>query len=497
MSELYDLLIVGGGVHGAGIARDAAGRGLRVALCEQGDFAGATSSASSKLIHGGLRYLEYGDLRLVRDALHEREVLLRIAPHISRPMRFVLPHVPELRPAWMIRLGLLLYDHLSTRATLPRSLSLDLRSSPYGDPLVPELRKGFAYSDGWIDDARLVILNLRDAVERGARILSRTRLVAAVPAEQGWRASLAADDGGAFELHARVLINASGPWVDVVRASLSPALAPRSRLVKGSHIVVPALYAGDHAYLLQNTDRRVVFLLPFAGSHTLVGTTDVPVTSPVAPAQADQSEIEYLCAATARFLRAPISPAQVVHSFSGVRALLDDGHANPSAMTRDYALLLEHVQRAPVLSIVGGKLTTYRTLSAKSLDKLRPHLPSMTESRTGDEPLPGGDLPPGGMEALQAELHARYSELPVHLLDALARRHGTHAARVLGNALAKSDLGIRFEGSLYQREVDYLVEHEWARSAPDVLWRRTKVGLSIDANDAERLEEYLRGRGIA
>jgi glycerol-3-phosphate dehydrogenase len=495
MSELYDLLIVGGGIHGAGIARDAAGRGLRTALCEQGDFAGATSSASSKLIHGGLRYLEHGNLRLVRDALHEREVLLRIAPHISRQMRFVLPHVPELRPAWMIRLGLLFYDHLSTRSTLPGSHGVDLRTSAYGDPLVPDLVRGFVYSDGWIDDARLVILNLKSAVQRGAQILPHTRFVSAEPRGQRWHVTLSAGDGAIFEIRARVLINAAGPWVDQIRATLSPALEPRTRLIKGSHILVPALYAGEHAYLLQSRDRRIVFLLPFAGAHTLVGTTDVPVVSPVAPAQAEAAEVQYLCAATARFLRQPVTPDRVVHSFSGVRALLDDGHANPSAVTRDYALLLEHVQDAPVLSIVGGKLTTYRVLAEKALDKLRLHLPGMrTESWTGNEALPGGDLPRGGMDELLHGLHACYPHLPPELVDALARRHGTLTSHLLGDTETESDLGVHFGAGLYVREVDYLIEHEWARCAQDVLWRRSKTGLHVSEEGGRALEHYMRNR---
>ena len=493
MSESFDLLIIGGGVHGAGIARDAAGRGLRVALCEQGDFAGATSSASSKLIHGGLRYLEYGELRLVRDALHEREVLLRIAPHISRPMLFVLPHVPELRAAWMIRLGLLFYDHLSTRSTLPASHGVDLRTSPYREPLVPGLRKGFVYADGWIDDARLVILNLKSAVQRGARILPRTRFIGAQPLQQGWRAKVSSDDGTITQLDARALVNAAGPWVDTVRATLSPALHARTRLVKGSHIVVPARYAGDHAYLLQSCDRRVVFLLPFGGSHTLIGTTDVPVTSPETPAQVDPAEIQYLCAATARFLREPVKPEQVVHSFSGVRALLDDGHANPSAVTRDYALVLERVEDAPVLSIIGGKLTTYRVLSEKALERLKPCLPAMRPERwTGSEPLPGGELPAGGMNALKQNLRMRYPLLPPTFLDALAGRHGTLATEVLRDAERASDLGVDYGGGLFAREVEYLIAHEWVRCAQDVLWRRTKAGLHVRGAMVDRLEQFMR-----
>jgi glycerol-3-phosphate dehydrogenase len=495
VSDIYDLLIIGGGIHGAGVARDAAGRGLRVALCEQGDFAGATSSASSKLIHGGLRYLEYGDVRLVRDALHERETLLRIAPHISRPLRFVLPHVPELRSAWMIRLGLLLYDHLSTRTTLPGSHGIDLHASAYGAPLVPELRKGFVYSDGWIDDARLVILNLKSALQRGAHILPRTRLISAMPEQRGWRASLSADDGRPVELHARALVNAAGPWVDQIRAALLPGAVPRTRLVRGSHIVVPAVYAGDHAYLLQSRDRRVVFLLPFGASHTLIGTTDVATSEPSAPARPDASEVQYLCAATTRFLREPITPERVVHSFSGVRALLDDGHANPSSVTRDYALLLEHAENAPLLSMVGGKLTTYRVLAEKALDQLRRYFPTMrAESWTGNEPLPGGDLSGGGMAALRAQLEAGHPHLPPALLAALAGRHGTLAAQVLGEADRESQLGVHFGGGLYAREVDYLIDHEWVRSAHDVLWRRTKTGLSVDPESSSALDEYVRTR---
>ena len=495
VSDIYDLLIIGGGIHGAGVARDAAGRGLRVALCEQGDLAGATSSASSKLIHGGLRYLEYGDVRLVRDALHERETLLRIAPHISRPLHFVLPHVPELRPAWMIRLGLLLYDHLSTRTTLPGSRSIDLRVSAYGTPLVSELRKGFVYSDGWIDDARLTILNLKSALRRGAHILPRTRLTSAVPEQQSWRAILSTHDGRSVELHARALVNAAGPWVDQIRTALLPGAAPRTRLVRGSHIVVPAVYAGDHAYLLQSRDRRVVFLLPFGAAHTLVGTTDVATLSPLAPVHPDTSEVQYLCAATKRFLRQPITPEGVVHSFSGVRALLDDGHANPSAVTRDYALLLEHADDAPLLSMVGGKLTTYRALAEKTLDQLRRYFPTMsTKGWTGNEPLPGGDLSGGGMVALRSRLEADYPQLPVALLAALAGRHGTLAFQVLGDADRESQLGMHFGGSLYAREVDYLIDHEWARSAHDVLWRRTKTGLSVDPESGSALDEYVRTR---
>jgi len=495
MSSRYDLLIIGGGIHGAGIARDAAGRGLNVALCEAGDFAGATSSASSKLIHGGLRYLEYGDVRLVRDALHERETLLRIAPHITRPLRFVLPHVPHLRPAWMIRLGLVLYDYLNLRSTLAASQGVDLRTSPYGAPLAPAIRKGFVYSDGWIDDARLVILNLQSAAQRGAHILSRTRFVSALPGPEGWQVQLATEGDEAIQVQARVLINAAGPWVDAVRAALSPSWAARTRLVKGSHIVVPALYSGGHAYILQAEDRRVVFLLPFAGAHTLIGTTDMPVTSPAAPAHASEEEVQYLCAAASRFLREPITPDRVVHSFAGVRALLDDGHANASAVSRDYALLLETLDDAGVLSIVGGKLTTYRVLAEKALDKLQRYFPEMRgKSWTGNEPLPGGDLSAGGMSGLLVNLRARYPHLPAALLEALAHRHGTLTTHVLSDADSEADLGMDFGAGLYTREVDYFIDREWACTADDVLWRRTKAGLQLDERAHSALSEYMEAR---
>lgn len=495
MPEHHDLLIIGGGVHGAGIARDAAGRGLQVALCEAGDFAGATSSASSKLIHGGLRYLEYGDLRLVREALGEREVLLRIARHISRPMRFVLPHVAHLRPAWMIRIGLLLYDHLASRSTLASSQRVALRRSAYGEPLDPSIETGFVYSDGWIDDSRLVILNLKDAARRYARILPRTRFLGAQPHGDGWIAQLQTSDGEAIELHASILVNATGPWVDTVRGQLSAALSRRTRLVKGSHLVLPALYQGEHAYILQAEDRRVVFMLPFAGSHTLIGTTDIAVDSPQTPPHADAAEAEYLCAAASRFLKTPIMPQQVLHSFSGVRALLDDGHRNPSAVSRDFALLMEQVGDARVLSIVGGKLTTYRILAEHALDKLAPHLPGpLREAWTADEPLPGGDLQGLSLDAFAEQLGREYPALPKVLLDAIVRRHGSLARDVLGDARTEADLGTRFGDTVTGREVDYLIEHEWARSAEDVLWRRTKSLLEVTQEERAALQIYVDAR---
>jgi len=489
----YDILIIGGGINGAGIARDAAGRGLRVALCERGDFAGATSSASTKLIHGGLRYLEHGELRMVRDALGEREALLAIAPHISRQLRFVLPHVRELRPAWMIRLGLLLYDHLGARSSLPASHSLDLHTSHYGEALKPELRKGFVYSDGWVDDARLVILNLRSAQFHGATILPRTRFVAARPERRSWHARLQRSDGRWMDMRARMLVNAAGPWVDDVLSATSAAPSrPSVRLVKGSHIVVQRLYDGDHAYLLQNNDRRVVFVIPFGTNHTVIGTTDLAVDSPLVPMTSSPAEVEYLCQAAERYLRVPVAPEQVVWSYAGVRALFDDRHRDPASITRDYTLALDEVNGSIVLSILGGKLTVYRRLAEAALAKLRPWLETRRGVWTAGEPLPGGDLGAGGMGALLDRLHVRYPGLPPLLLQTLAQRHGALSDEVLGDARSEEDLGIHFGAHLFGREVDYLIRHEWAQTGDDVLWRRTKAGLDMLAAERIRVHDYVR-----
>jgi glycerol-3-phosphate dehydrogenase len=487
-----DLLVVGGGINGAGIARDAAGRGLRVMLCEKGDLAGATSSASSKLVHGGLRYLEHGEFRLVREALREREVLLRNARHIVRPLRFVLPHDARLRPRWMIQAGLFLYDHLGGRRELPGTETIDCASHPYGAPLRTGLHTAFVYSDCWVDDARLVVLNARDAARRGASVLTRTTFVAAERASGKWRARLKQADGSEATIEARVIINAGGPWVASVlaRCGMSQGRA-ELRLVKGSHIVVPRLYQGEQAYLLQNDDRRVVFVLPFEEAFTLIGTTDVPYSGEPHDVAIDPAETTYLCRAASDWLQRPVAPAQVVWSYAGVRPLYDDHAANAAAVTRDYVLTLDS-DGAPILSVFGGKITTYRRLAEHALERLTRFLPGLAAPWTAAAPLPGGDLGPGGPASLAAALRSRHAWLASTTAARLARSYGSEVDALLEGVRGPQDLGRDFEG-LSQREVDWLRREEWAAAADDVLWRRSKLGLHLSPAAKIALTEYLGG----
>jgi glycerol-3-phosphate dehydrogenase len=495
--DSIDLLVVGGGINGVGIARDAAGRGLRVLLVEQGDLGSSTSSASSKLIHGGLRYLEHYEFRLVAESLAEREVLLKSAPHIVRPMRFVMPHVPQLRPAWMIRAGLFLYDYLARRDTLPGSQSVDLHASPYGAGLKPEFARGFAYSDCWVDDARLVVLTARAAADRGSVVLPRTACIAARRAGGAWRATLRVADGTHKEITARALANVAGPWV---KKFLDDTLGQQTtfglKLVKGSHIVVPRLFEGDHAYILQNDDRRVVFVYAYEGRYTLIGTTDVEFSGEPAPCTASAEEVSYLCRAANRYFTREITPADVVWRYCGIRPLFDDGSSDPSAITRDYVLRVDGAaDEAPLLSVFGGKITTYRRLAERVLEKLAPWFQDMRPAWTAAVPLPGGDLRGESFDQF-ADFHFQrdFPWLPAPMRRALARRHGTLAYDVLGNAASTADLGEHFGADLYAREVDYLVEREWARSAEDVLWRRTKVGLRLTPEQREAVARYLAQR---
>jgi len=500
-TEHYDLLIIGGGINGAGIARDAAGRGLKVLLVEQGDLASATSSASTKLIHGGLRYLEYFEFRLVAEALAERETLLRIAPHIVWPLEFVLPHESHLRPAWMIRAGLFLYDHLGhglpgfgPKSSLPGSKGIRLDPDGYGAGLKPEFERGFVYYDCWVDDARLVVLNARSAAALGATILTRTRLASAKRENGRWVAKLAPESGESRTVNAAAVVNAAGPWVrQVLDDVLKTKLAASVRLVKGSHIVVPRIHSERHAFILQNPDRRVIFMIPYERQFTLVGTTEVPVTRDDFRARITRKEIEYLCEAASRYAGKPITPGTVVWSYSGVRPLYDDGSDNPSAVTRDYHLVLDKgawPDDPPLLSVFGGKITTYRKLAEQAMAKLAERFPGKA-AWTHTEALPGGELNGLTFRGLLLDYRRRFPKLPKIWLARVLRRHGSLVEEIIGDGGVERDLGRNFGGGLYERELDYLVRHEWARDAEDVLWRRTKCGLHMSAAEKAAVHDYL------
>jgi len=523
--ERCDLLIVGGGINGAGIARDAAGRGLSVVLCEKDDLGSHTSSSSTKLIHGGLRYLEHYEFGLVRKALIEREALMRSAPHIIWPLRFVMPHDASMRPAWMIRLGIWLYDHLARREVLPGSEAIRLAGHPVGEPLKPEFTRAFAYSDGWVDDARLVVLSLRDAADRGARIMTRTVVTDASPDDGGWivrvRDGLAAGGagsantgppstnrvapGGERVIHARALVNAAGPWaMQFLREGLhdGPRRASQRglRLIKGSHIVVPRLFDHQIAYIFQNADKRIVFAIPYEHDFTLIGTTDVEHRGDPGRARADEAEVRYLCELINHYFRKPISPADVVWSYSGVRPLLDDESGDPSAVTRDYLLEFERTP-APLLTVWGGKITTFRKLAEEAVDMLATALGSEAPAWTRNAMLPGGDLsatigPPQRPDLDFARfVDAKSAELPwlpSPLLKRYARLYGSRIDRIIGEARRLDDLGAVIAPGLHEAELGYLVREEWAHDAADVVWRRTKLGLRLSAVDLLRIDDWMR-----
>jgi glycerol-3-phosphate dehydrogenase len=485
-----DLLVVGGGVNGTGIARDAAGRGLSVVLCEQDDLASHTSSRSTGLIHGGLRYLEEYHFALVRKALREREVLLAAAPHIMRPLRFIVPHAPHLRPVWMIRAGLFLYDHLARRARLAASAVIDLRAHIGGVPLQGLYRRGFVYSDGQVDDARLVVLNALDAQARGALILTRTRCEALAPREGRWCATLRGSSGER-QLTARAVANASGPWVSGVLAAAIPGGAQHQvRLVKGSHIIVPRLFTHRFAYVFQNEDRRIVFAIPYHQDFTLLGTTDVDYRGDPAAVSIEAAEVAYLCALANRYFRRQIGPSDVIWSYSGVRPLLEDESSDPTRVTRDYALELEW-QPAPLLSVFGGKITTYRRLAEDAVNLLAGPLGLRAAPWTANALLPGGDLPQGSFAVFLRALARRYPWLPAQLRWRYAQAYGTRIERVLGAAAGPAHLGQELLPQLYEREVEYLCREEFARTAEDILWRRSKLGLHLLQADLSPLERWL------
>lgn len=483
---MYDLAIIGGGINGTGIARDAAGRGLSVLLIEQQDLAGATSSASTKLIHGGLRYLEHFQFRLVREALAEREVLLRAAPHIARPLRFVLPHGSGQRPWWMLRAGLFLYDRLGGRKLLPPTRLVDLRTDPSGVPLQPSFRRGLEYSDCWVDDARMVILNARDAAARGADIRTRTTCVAAHRDLTTWTIEL---DNGRTE-EARVLVNATGPWVaKFLQQQVAQAEPSAVRLVKGSHIVVPRLFQHDRCYIFQNKDGRIAFAIPYERDFTLIGTTDEDFQGDPRDVAVSAGEEAYLLASVNAYLHTPVDPASIVWRYAGVRALPDDGKGSAQDATRDYTLELEG--SPPILSVYGGKITTYRRLAEAALLKLRPYLHHMKAPWTANAWLPGGDFPWDGATQIRDSLLTSYPFLSRETAERFTRTYGTMTGEMLGEAYRQSDLGRVIGADLTEREVEWLVRTEWARTADDILWRRTKLGLRFDARQVAALEAAL------
>lgn len=492
-SEPFDLVVIGGGINGAGIARDAAGRGLQVLLCEQHDLAQHTSSASSKLVHGGLRYLEQYEFRLVRESLAEREVLLRAAPHIVHPMRFVMPHVGELRPAWMIRMGLFLYDYLARRDTLPGSHGIKLDQVPYSDGLKTGLHKGFIYSDCWVDDSRLVIANTLAAADLGATILTRTTCLSAQREGAHWQVTLQAQAGGLQVIRSRALVNVTGPWAKkFIHENLHMETPFGLKLVQGSHILVPRLYHGNHAFILQCNDGRVIFVYPYEERYTLIGTTDVEYRGQPGASVASPEEVDYLCGAANRYFARELTPSDVVWAYSGVRPLFDDGAANVSKITRDYTLRVEGTgDQAPLLSVFGGKITTYRCLAEHALEKLQAWFPSMKTPWTASALLPGGALGGLSREAYIAQCADNHPELPAELIPALVARHGDATPAVLGNARVASDLGQHFGATLFAREVDYLIQREWARTADDILWRRTKCGLHMNSSQKQALVDYV------
>ncbi|WP_199873448.1 glycerol-3-phosphate dehydrogenase [Ideonella sp. A 288] len=503
-----DVLVVGGGINGAGIARDLAGRGLKVLLCEQDDLAAHTSSSSTKLIHGGLRYLEYYEFGLVRKALAERERLLRSAPHIMWPLRFVMPHDPSMRPVWMIRIGLFLYDHLAKREWLPASGAVALRASPLGVPLKADFTRGFVYSDGWVDDARLVVLNAVDAAAHGATVMTRCPCVGAERVAGGWRARLQPQGGAPVTVQARALVNAAGPWAAAFLRDQVQRPGSRSlRLVKGSHIVVPRIFEHDHAYIFQNPDKRIIFAIPYEGRFTLIGTTDVEVHGEPGSARVDDDEVAYLCAQASRYFAKAVTPADVVWRYTGVRPLLDDESGDASAVTRDYLLEFDtgaSADQAPMLTVWGGKITTFRKLAEEATDALLGRLGERRPAWTETALLPGGDLsawigaarrPDEDFARFVEALARQHPQVDRALLHRWARAYGSRIELLLAQAGAPgASFGDEVVPGLYEAELDHLFQHEWARSADDVLWRRSKLGLHLDTAQRQRVAQWWSDR---
>jgi len=489
----YDMVVIGAGINGAGIARDAAGRGLRVLLCEKDDIAQHTSSASTKLIHGGLRYLEHYDFALVRHALQEREVLLRAAPHIIWPLRFILPHHKALRPQWLIRIGLFLYDHIGGRKLLPKSHSVNLAEHETGKALKPIYNHGFEYSDCWVQDARLVVLNVMDAAKLGCDVRVQTEITDLVRKEGSWVVkTLDKFSGKRSKVTARLVVNASGPWVEqTLDLDEEHDSKHGVRLVKGSHVVVPKLFDHPYTYIFQNADNRVLFAVPYENDFTLLGTTDVEVEDEPGKEAIEQKEIDYICEAVGEYFNKPISPDTVVWTYSGARPLYDDASENASKVTRDYKLDFDVRKNAPVLSVYGGKITTYRKLAEEVVDMTHAHLPLDKGAWTAHEHLPGGDIPNADYDAFLTEQRKAYPWLDDVVLSDYARNYGTLMGKITGTARSMNELGEHFGGPLYQCEIDYLVQHEWARNAEDILWRRTKKGLHTPEGTDAKVQAYL------
>jgi glycerol-3-phosphate dehydrogenase len=499
-SFMRDMLVIGGGINGVGIARDAAGRGLDVLLCEKDDLASHTSSASSKLIHGGLRYLENYDFRLVRESLGEREILLRAAPHIIWPMRIVLPVLAGMRPSWMLRTGLFMYDHLARRAILPASTAVDLRSAIQGHPLKDTLVKGFEYSDCWADDSRLVAINAVDAAERGATILTRFECVAMVRKSDHWVVSLRDEYGGFKTVLSRVVVNAAGPWVEKIQGRFGQLNNRKGiRLVKGSHIVVNCLYDGGHGYLFQAADGRVIFVMPYEDDYTLIGTTEIDWELDGGPVAISDEETRYLCSAVNDYFKQQIVPDDVVWSYAGVRPLYDDKADSANVATRDYVFNLDGdgEKLAPVLSVYGGKLTTYRKLAEHAMDKLKPFYPGLKPAWTGDAALPGGDFTIGGVDALRGEVKTCYPWLADKQIARMVQAYGTRIFTILGTAKSADDLGHHFGAGLHEAEVRYLRDIEFARTSDDILWRRSKLGLKMSEQQLQAMEGDLLQKDAA
>ncbi len=497
-AEPCDLFIVGGGINGCGIARDAAGRGFSVTLAEMNDLASGTSSWSTKLIHGGLRYLEYYEFRLVREALMEREVLWRNAPHIIWPMRFVLPHAEGLRPAWLLRLGLFLYDHIGGRKLLPPTRTLDMRTDPAGRPLKPLFTRAFEYSDCWVNDARLVVLNARDAADRGARIMTRTKVVGARREGALWRVRVEdVTTGRTSEIAARALVNAAGPWVDrVLSESVGQNDVRNVRLVQGSHIVVRRKFDDPRAYFFQNRDGRIIFAIPYEEDFTLIGTTDQDYLGDPSKAVISEQEIDYLCAAASEYFAVPVRREDIAWTYSGVRPLYDDGASKAQEATRDYVLTSDApAGQAPLLNVFGGKITTYRRLAEAMLTRIEAHLGRRGRPWTEASALPGGDFPADGFDALVAATQSAYPFLDTGHVRRLVRLYGTRARRLLEGVAGPADLGINFGADLFEAEVRYLMKEEWAATSADVLWRRTKRGLKLTADQAATLDAYMHEAG--